>query len=827
MRVTLLIRDLGYAGAQRQLVALAKGLHRAGDSVTVVSFYGGPMQSELEAAGVNVIALGKKSRWDMLGFLWRLGQQIKASRPDVLYSFLNEANLVAALMKPLLPRTRIIWGLRDSETDAALYGWLGRLVFTLSKYLSRWPDLLIANSHSGARYYATQGYPSDRLQVVPNGIDTDRFQPNAEARARVRRELGIADDEILFGIVGRLSPMKDYATFLRAAAQVKGKVKFLAIGGGTSDYGDQMRALAEQLGLKLPLQTGEHTRPAKSASGPQLPHEVPTPDLRRDAEGDTRDACAPHHDQSAVFDNAENQAVKWRDKLLWSAPRSDMPDVFNALDALVSSSAFGEGFSNVAGEAMACGTPCIVTDVGDSARLVADTGFSVPPRDPDALAQAMQRFIKVASTSVEASGPSPSTKVETTLPSPRTRIVEHFTLPLMIERTREVISHPASSIQKPASRVAFLITALGSGGAEMMLTQLITNLDRTRFAPEVITLIPGGKHTDILRAAGIPVHDLGMVAGKPSLASLLKLRSLTKQIAPDLLVGWMYHGNLAATLASWIDHRAPVIWNVRQSLYSLAFEKRGSAMVIKALAYLDRNPQHILYNSQISARQHEAIGYDATKTVLVPNGFNTESFKPDASARASVRQELGLPPDAILIGRFGRNSAMKDYPTFIDAMKLVPNAYAIIAGVGTDELKPFILYTSSFILLNERHDLPRLTAALDIACSSSAFGEGFPNVVAEAMCSGVPCVVTDVGDSAWLLQAAGKVVPPNDAQALAAALNEVIALPSHERHALGERGRQRIMDHFSLPAVVSQFESLLSPVHPSSFILHPSSPCVA
>ena len=752
MRLTLLIRDLGYAGAQRQLVALALGLHRQGANVTVVSFYGGPMQSELEAAGVNVIALGKKSRWDMLGFLGRLVQQIKASRPDVLYSFLNEANLVAALMKPLLPRTRIVWGLRDSETDAALYGWLGRLVFTLSKYLSRWPDLLIANSHSGARYYATQGYPSERLQVVPNGIDTERFQPNVEARARVRRELGIADDEVLFGIVGRLSPMKDYPTFLRAAAQVKGKVRFLAIGGGTSDYGDQMRTLADQLGLSS--------------------------------------------------------------ELLWSAPRSDMPDVFNALDALVSSSAFGEGFSNVAGEAMACGTPCIVTDVGDTARLVADTGFSVPPRDPEALAQAMQCFadLKHEDHCIFAE-------------RARTRIVEHFTLPLMIERTRAHLC-PSTLDPRPSSlaRPLFVITALGSGGAEMMLTQLITNLDRTRFAPEVITLIPGGKHTDILRAAGIPVHDLGMVAGKPSLASLLKLRRLVKQIAPDLLVGWMYHGNLAATLASWIGHRAPVIWNVRQSLYSLAFEKRGSAMVIKALAHLGFNPQHILYNSQISARQHEAIGYDATKTVLVPNGFNTESFKPNATARASVRQELGLPPDAILIGRFGRNSAMKDYPMFIEAMKLVPNAHAIIAGTGTSELASL---PANVHLLGERTDLPRLTAALDIACSSSAFGEGFPNVVAEAMCSGVPCVVTDVGDSAWLLQDAGKVVPPNDAHALAAALNELIALPSHERHALGERGRQRIMDHFSLPAVVAQFESMLSPVHPSSFILHPSLSCVA
>ena len=813
MRTTLLIRDLGYAGAQRQLVALAKGLHQHGESVTVVSFYGGPMLGELEAAGVKVIALGKKSRWDMLGFLWRLGQQIKASRPDVLYSFLNEANLVAALMKPLLPRTRIIWGLRDSETDAALYGWLGRLVFTLSKYLSRWPDLLIANSHSGARYYATQGYPSDRLHVVPNGIDTERFQPNTSSRTRVRHELGIADDEILFGIVGRLSPMKDYATFLRAAAQVKGKVKFLAIGGGTSDYGDQMRTLAEQLGLSS-VASAESTRQ-------QSP------------------GCNPGSSTS------ETPTLKGRDKLLWSAPRNDMPEVFNALDALVSSSAFGEGFSNVAGEAMACGTSCIVTDVGDSARLVADTGLSVPPRDPDALAQAMQHFVDAAvghlsevageqlPTSPSApndcpSGPRSLTWATTPLDlkSPRTRIVEHFTLPIMIERTRSVIQHPPSSIQRPASRIAFLITALGSGGAEMMLTQLITNLDRTRFAPEVISLIPGGKHTDILRAASIPVHDLGMDAGKPSLGSLLKLRRLTKQIAPDLLVGWMYHGNLAATLASWIGHRAPVIWNVRQSLYDLAYEKRGSAMVIKALAHLDRNPEHILYNSQISARQHEAIGYDATKTVLVPNGFNTESFKPDPAARASVRAELGLSPDAILIGRFGRNSAMKDYPTFIEAMKLVPNAHAIIAGVGTKELKSLVTGHSSLVILDERTDLPSLTAALDIACSSSAFGEGFPNVVAEAMCSGVPCVVTDVGDSAWLLQNAGKVVPPNDARALASALNELISLTSQERHAIGLRGRQRILDDFSLPSVVRQFEALLlstsSPFHSS-----PSLPCVA
>lgn len=744
MRITLLIRDLGYAGAQRQLVALAKGLHQRRDQVCVCTFYGGPMQAELEGAGVKVVCFGKRHRWDMLGFLWRAASGLRGSKPEVLYSFLNESNVLAALMRPLLRDTRLVWGLRDSETDAALYGWLGKLAFKLGKGLSAVPEVIIANSHSGARYYTDQGYPKEKIQVVPNGIDTERFMPDDAARQRVRAELQVRPEETLFGMIGRLSPMKDYATFLKAAAQVP-DARFLCVGTGGEAYTQQMHSLADEL----------------------------------------------------------------RVKVIWSAPREDMPAVFNALDVLVSSSAFGEGFSNVTGEAMACGTPCLVTDVGDSALLVGDTGLVVPPKNADALAAAMSKFM-----ARDKSG------------SPRQRIVENFTVPQMIESTVCLIQPPASSLKPQATKLLFITTALGSGGAEMMLTQLITHLDRARFEPYVISLTDGGKHVGTLQAAGVPVQSLGMSAGRPSLRSLVKLRQHAKQFSPDLIIGWMYHGNLAATLASWIGKRAPVLWNVRQSLYSLALEKRGSALVIKALAWLGFHPQHILYNSRVSAQQHEAIGYPEAKRVLVPNGFDTVRFQPDAEARASVRAELGLPTDAILIGRFGRNSAMKDYATFIEAMKSVPNAVAIIAGTGTAELEPLILQPSSIIILDERQDLSRLTAALDIACSSSAFGEGFPNVVAEAMCCGIPCVVTDVGDSAWLLNGGGTVVPPKNAAALAEALNCMVALTPEQRRALGEMGRQRILDHFALPAVVHQFESLFSP-HPSPFIPHPSIPCAA
>ncbi len=735
MKLALLIRDLGYAGAQRQLVAIAKGVDPRQIQATVFCFYGGPLKEELEAAGIRVVCLEKRHRWDMLGFLWRVIGALRQARPDVLYSFLAESNLLAVLIvRFFLPNTRLVWGLRDSETDAALYGWLGRLVFTLGRFFSRWPDLIIANSHSGARYYAIQGYPSENITVVPNGIDTARFQPNTEARAIIRAELGIRNDEVLFGIVGRLSPMKDYATFLRAAATLDNHCRFLCIGAGSSEYAKEMQALANELGLA--------------------------------------------------------------GRLIWSAPRSDMPQVFNALDALVSSSAFGEGFSNVTGEAMACGVPCIVTDVGDSAWLVGDAGLSVPPRQPEALAAAMRQFLELDCATLKLKA--------------RQRIEENFTVPTMVQRTTELLGPRAP--HKAPTKLLFIITALGTGGAEMMLTQLITHLDPQKFSPHVISLTEGGKYAAILSAAGIPVHHLGMAAGKPSFSSLLRLRSLTREINPSLIIGWMYHGNLAATLASWIGRHVPVLWNVRQSLYSLALEKRGSAMVIKLLARLGFNPAQVLYNSQISARQHEVIGYESRKTMIVPNGFNTDAFKPDPAARQSVREELSLPADTLLIGRFGRHSAMKDYPTFISAMQMLqqrhPQARAIIAGTGTEELKADASFPSNIIVLGERNDLPRLTSAIDIACSSSAFGEGFPNVVAEAMSCAIPCVVTDVGDGAWLLSNAGRVVPSNNAEALAQALADLLTASPQARQSLGQQGRQRILTDFSLPAVVSQFETV-------------------
>lgn len=688
MTLAFLIRDLGHGGAQRQLVLLAQGLARAGHQISVIHFYDGAFRAELEAAGVQTVCVGKRGRWDLPGFFRRLIKAVRQLRPEILHGYLAESNLMALLLKPFCGFPRVVWGVRDSQTDAHLWGILGKLSFRLNCLLARFADLIICNSSAGRDYYAARGYPAARMHVIPNGIDTARFQPGPK----------LTRTTLTFGLVGRLSPMKDHATFLHAAALVP-HAQFVIVGSGDETYARQMRDLATSLGIA--------------------------------------------------------------DRVTWLPAQNDMPSVYAAFDCLVSSSAFGEGFSNVIGEAMACGVPCIASDVGDTAAIIGNAAQIFRAGDHEALAQRMRAL-------------QPH--------QPRQRIVDHYSVEKLVERTSRLLSQ----------KVLWITTGLGSGGAEMMLAQIATGLPG--FQHTVISLTSGGKHADTLRDAGIAVHSLDMPAGRPAPRALWRLLKIVRQVKPDVLMGWMYHGCLVATLAKFMRcKRVPAIWNIRQSLYDLKFEKRGSAMVIRLLGRLSWLAERITYNSQLSAKQHEAIGYTAAKTQLIPNGFDLDKWRP------------GMPRPG-RIGRFGRNAPMKDHATFIAATKLItlkhPQTQFIIVGSGTEALD----VPDNVQVLGERHDLPELTASLNIAVSSSAFGEGFPNVVGEAMACAVPVVATDVGDTRWLMGDTGHIVPPGDALALAKACIGILDAGITQDLA----ARQRIEARFSLTGVLRQFECLLT-----------------
>lgn len=279
----------------------------------------------------------------------------------------------------------------------------------------------------------------------------------------------------------------------------------------------------------------------------------------------------------------------------------------------------------------------------------------------------------------------------------------------------------------------------------------------------------------------------------------------------------MYHGNLAAHAAAGLGgRRGRVVWNIRSTLCDIDQEKRFTAAVIRLGARLSGWPARIVYPSEAAALEHEAVGYSASHRVLIGNGFDTARFAPDPHARAALRATLGLAADDVLFGHVARWHPMKDHAALLRAAALLRDAgvtfHLAMIGRDVDEhnaeltgLRAALGLADRVHLLGERRDLHLLTPGFDIAVSSSSWGEAFPNVLGEAMACGVPCVATDVGDSARVVGEAGRIVARRDPAALARAMRELAALEEPARQHLGRLARERVLAHYSLPAIVRQY----------------------
>lgn len=335
MKILFLIRSLNLGGAERQLVNVAKGLRERGHDILVVTFYsGGDLEKDLSDAHIAIHTLGKRRRWDLLGPMINMIRLVQKTKPAAMCSYLPSENFLAITVKAFCPDVKVLWGLRSSDMDLSRYDWFTRFTYQVQKYLAPFANLIVANSHAGRDYYIARGFPERKVKVIHNGIDADRFKPDQQAGKEVRSEWGIRADEKLVGLVGRLDPMKDHPTFMKAAAllaQRRKDVRFVCVGDGPANYRDELFGLSIELGLV--------------------------------------------------------------NRLIWAGAREEIESVYNALDVMVSSSAYGEGFSNVIGEAIACGVPCVATDVGDSSLIVSSAGMIVPPNDVSALEDAMDALL--------------------------------------------------------------------------------------------------------------------------------------------------------------------------------------------------------------------------------------------------------------------------------------------------------------------------------------------------------------------------------------------------------------------------------------------------
>jgi glycosyltransferase involved in cell wall biosynthesis len=222
---------------------------------------------------------------------------------------------------------------------------------------------------------------------------------------------------------------------------------------------------------------------------------------------------------------------------------------------------------------------------------------------------------------------------------------------------RENQANPSSQ----ASTIMYIISDLSIGGAEMTLYKLLAETNRKRFEPVVVSLIDRGALRQRVEALGIAVHTAGMKPGWPTPVGLWRLIKLIRTLRPELILGWMYHSCLAAEVARICSgRRIPIIWSIHYSLSSLVTEKKLTVGVIKLCGLLSRLPSKIVFVSRVGQTQHEPLGYSLEKSCVIPNGIDVKEFRPSATARLSVRSELGIPEEAILIGLIGRYHPMKD-----------------------------------------------------------------------------------------------------------------------------------------------------------------------
>lgn len=356
-----------------------------------------------------------------------------------------------------------------------------------------------------------------------------------------------------------------------------------------------------------------------------------------------------------------------------------------------------------------------------------------------------------------------------------------------------------------------IITTLTVGGAERFLyTLLSSNLGQVS-ENQVICLSDTGHFGAQLEALGITVTCLNMKFGSPSFSALLKLRKKIKQFKPDVIQGWMYHGNLMATISQLLSfNKAPVAWNVRYSLYDLSTERTNTQWVIRANKWLSGHAKIIIYNSKISRRQHENFGFKTQKGQVISNGFDVKKWTPNEIAKKQIRYELNVKDEIKLIGFMARFHVVKDVPNFLIALKQIlsqtNNTECIMIGrnLGPEntELAPYFtdLPMHRIHILDERNDIPDILPALHVHCLSST-AESFPNSIGEAMACGVPCVCTDVGDSAHLIGETGIIVPPSDSQKLANAVLSLLSENKEDHTNRKIRARDRIVNNFSLSKI--------------------------
>ena len=367
-------------------------------------------------------------------------------------------------------------------------------------------------------------------------------------------------------------------------------------------------------------------------------------------------------------------------------------------------------------------------------------------------------------------------------------------------------------------RVVHIITGLNVGGAETVLWRLVTRLASVGFENHVVSLLVEGPIGGRLRSAGIPVYSLGMRHGTPDVWQVQRLIRLLGVLQPDIVQTWMYHANLIGGLACAMAGRVPCVWGVHNTHLT-----QSDSRLTRFVSWLCARtslvlPSAIVYCSDSARIVHEATGYAVARTHTIWNGFDSEAFQPDMLARRDTRLALELPPDAQVVGMVARDHPQKDIENYLLAANLLSKrlsrTHFVLCGSGLDttnqrlaRMRDDLGLSETCLLLGTRDDVGALYNVFDVATLTS-LGEALPLVIGEAMSCGVPFVATDVGDAARIIGDTGLIAPPHSPEALAEAWYRILSMPESERRALGLRGRERIVNNYSIQRMVQSYVEL-------------------
>lgn len=361
--------------------------------------------------------------------------------------------------------------------------------------------------------------------------------------------------------------------------------------------------------------------------------------------------------------------------------------------------------------------------------------------------------------------------------------------------------------------IVHIITGLNVGGAERALHTLLSGGVEGPFRNVVISLLDDGHYGPLLREVGIPVYALGLKQGRVSLPGMKQLKLVLAKENPDLLQGWMYHGNFFATIAQILFCRkAKLVWNIRTSLDAMNDMSRGSRAMISIGRWLSRRADAIIYNSKRSCLQHADLNFSSAQSTVLPNAFDLQIWQPSPKRRRLMRKALGCKDTDMILGYIGRDNIMKDPENLFSALRLTlshnPTLKVIVTGLGLQAAAPEDIGVDPRVqFLGKRADIPELMLVFDVLCLSSRV-EGFPNVIGEAMACGVPCVSTDVGDVRDIIGDTGWICPPRNSHALSAALDEALGTSATNLKERGLRARERISERYSHPAITDLYIDL-------------------